>query len=127
MILLILFLLFSPAVYAQTEMYAVQRDDGGVSIVYYIPGSSDTLEDVLRENELEGKPVKRIKEDAFQESKADRDFWTFAGSKIRLDQFKKQEAQVQKQAKESKKDEVLGKLKISEEDAKALREVINAK
>ena len=100
------------------DTYAVQRDDG-VSIVYYNPGSQKSLEQVLKDSGLEGKPLKRISPDDLP-SREDRNFWVLddvpIGKKIKVDSSKKQAEEAKKQAKEAEKAAVLAKLKITKEE-----------
>ena len=100
------------------DTYAVQRDDG-VSVVYYNPGSQKSLDQVLKDSGLEGKPVKKISKDDLP-SREDRAFWVFndvpVGKKIKVDTVKKQAEEAKKAAEEAERNAVLEKLKISKEE-----------
>lgn len=99
-----------------TEKYAVQRPDGGVSIVYYFPGSNDTLDDVLRSQGLDNLPIAIVKDSDLPATREFREAWVKQGSKIREDAVKKQEIIAEETQKQEEKQAVLEKLKISEEE-----------
>lgn len=119
-ILFSIFVLLSSKLYAEEEIYSVQRDDGGVSIVHYNPASKDSLEDVLRESGLDGLFARKISASDLPASKADREFWKASGKKVVVDQAKKQQSEAEKSQKEIEKQAVLAKLKISKNEADAL-------
>lgn len=102
---------FSFTVYADT--YAVDRADGGVSIINYNEGSKDTLQDVIHDLGFDGRPVKRVSASDLPSTREDRKYWTLQGNKVVVDTAKKQVAEAEKAAKEAEKDAVLAKLKIS--------------
>lgn len=108
-----------------TELYAVARADGGVSIVQYIPGSNDSLTDVLTELGFAGRPVYEIKTKDLP-AREDREFWTIESGKLKVDNAKKAEKLAEKASKDAKKDAVLTKLGITETEAKDLLDGLGA-
>lgn len=117
--LLILFLFgFCSVSYADT--YAVDRSDGGVSIINYNEGSKDTLQEVIHDLGFDGRPVKRISASDLPSTREDRKYWTLQGNKVVVDAAKKQVAEAEKAAKEAEKDAVLAKLKISKAEFEKL-------
>jgi len=118
--LIILLLICTPA-YSGT--YAVERSDGGVTIVSYLEGSNDTLSDVLEKLELTGRPVQRIDESDLPDI-ADREFWAFndvpIGAKLKVDAAKKAAKQAEKAAKQAKKNAALSKIGLTEEELQDL-------
>lgn len=89
---LFIFLLLSTACYADvsTQKYAVKKPDGSISIVYYINGSSDSLDKVLKDSGLSGLPIYSIKESDFPLDRSDRKYWTITNGTITIDTVKKQ-------------------------------------
>lgn len=108
---LILFLSFSVNAYA--DSYAVQRDDGGVTLVHYIEGSSDSLADVLTELGLMGKPIIRIEESDLP-PRSDRDYWEFndvpIGKKLRVNTAKKAAKEAEKNDRRAKRTSARNKI-----------------
>ena len=117
-IFLVYFLLLASPCFSEveTEIYAVQRDDGGVNVIYYIPGSNKSLESVLRSQGLSWNPIKKITEDDLPE-RADRKYWKLndvpIGKKIVVDKAAKNADQAIEDQKKSKKNAVLTKLGIT--------------
>lgn len=118
--ILILVLICTP-VYAEvsTERYAVEKPDGKVAVAYYIPGSKDTLEEFLKSNGLYGLPFSRVKDSDIRD-RSDRNFWVKEGKAIAVDTEKKAEIEEENQAKESEKEAILEKMKISKEEFEKL-------
>jgi len=106
------------------EMYSVDRDDGGVSIIHYKEGSRDSLDDVIKELGFEGMFIRRITE--IPNDRSDREFWAMSGKKIVIDNVKKQASINEKLNERMKRDAVLNKLKLSEDEAKSLKGAVNA-
>jgi len=108
-------ILFSSSAFA--SMYVVERPDGGVSIVNYVDGSSDSLEDVLRDLGFKGFPILEIDQSDIPKSKEDRSFWVMnkvpMGSKIKVDSAKKQAHLDALAGKETEKLAILEKMGIS--------------
>ena len=115
-----LFILFSTPLHAE-ELYAVERADGGVSIVNYFGGKS--LEEVLKSSGLEGRPIKPITR-ADLPSRADRNYWKMndvpIGKKIIVDTVKRQEAEAAKAQKEARKQALLKMTPQEYQEAKDL-------
>lgn len=101
------------------ERYMVEKPDGGVAIVYV---EGESIESVLEKNQMTGWDYREINDEDIPASRADRNYWKFdSGSKkVVVDTAKK--AQVE-QEKSAKKEAVLAKLKITEQEA---RDLINA-
>lgn len=91
----------------ETELYAVERPDGGVSIIHYIPGSGDSLESVVNELGFSGFPIKRITKNDLPQDRTDRKYWKMnpvpIGKKIEIDTAKKTADETAKAAKEERK------------------------
>lgn len=104
-----------------TENYAVERPDGGITVVYYVPGSEDSLDDVLRDMSLSGFPISKVKKSDLPPTREFRNTWTKLGKRIVEDGDKKIEIIQEKERKESKKQAVLSKLKISEEELDVIK------
>jgi len=123
-LILFFFILISKICFAnvQTEKYVVEKPDGSVVVVHYFPGSSDTIFDVLRANGFEGLPTVKIKDSDILASREDRKYWKRSGDKIIVDQIKKQKDLTLESQQTAKKEAVLGKLKISEQE---LKDVLN--
>lgn len=120
---LILFLIVSLNCFAsQDERYLVEKNDGSVVIAIYQPGSKDSLSDFLNSAGLGGLNATRLNESDYPSDRSERQFWgrSFTGKKIGIDQTKKQATQDEKTAKESKKDAILSKLKITRQELKDL-------
>ena len=96
-VLLLLVFLWCGNVYA--DMFAVEKQDGGIVIVNYDPSSSDSLEDVMAELGMTGQPVKRITHEDLPD-RLDRDFWVMndvsIGKKIVADEDAKLKAKEEK-------------------------------
>lgn len=119
-LLLVLFLIiFSKTTYANTEMYAVEKDDGSVALVKYYPGSRDSLQEVLSEFGFVDKPIKKISVSELPDLN-DRLYWVFDNTdpdkKIKIDLAKKQADLDKKAQEELEKNAVLEKLKITKEE-----------
>ena len=123
-IFLLLILLSSPAFAAvETEKYLVERPDGGVSIVQYIPGSRKTVQRVLEDQGLKGFPVRVITPADLPPDRKDRDYWKWDSfsRKVVVDEAKKQNDLNAKAQAESERDAVLAKLKITKEEFQKLK------
>lgn len=105
------------AVYAEeNEVYIVDLPDGGVSVVYYFPGSEDTIEDVLKSQGKGGYPFRRLQ--GALPAREDRDAWVRKGKKIVVDIDKKEEKVAEREKRKADKAAALAKLKISEKELK---------
>lgn len=76
------------------ENYAVERPDGGVSIIYYHDGANDSLETVIKDLGFKGYPIKKIAASDFPSNRIDRKYWKLnqipIGKKIEIDNAQKQ-------------------------------------
>lgn len=128
MILLILFLLFTPIASAdvQTEKYIVEKPDGSVALIAYVAGSMP-LEDILKANGFAGYPIAKISDS--DTPKEDQKYWRFnhlrIGPKILVDDAQKQDDVDAENEKISEQDTILEKLKISRSDFKKLQGIKN--
>jgi len=123
---LILLLLISSPVFA--EIYVVEREDGGVSIVNYFEGSEDSLADVLKDNGLLGRPIRKLNPGDLPESREDRKYWKvdLVTKKVVVDQAKKTADQVKKIEEEEEKQVILDKIGVTEtEIEKVVKDVIH--
>ena len=117
-LIFVFFIVFSSNVYnIYADTYAVERPDGGVSIIYYNEGASDSLESVINDLGFKGFPIKKVDVSDLPPDRSNRKYWKLndipVGKKIIIDSVKKQvdlDAQAQK---EIEKDAVFTKLKIS--------------
>jgi len=98
------------------DRYAVEREDGGVSIVSYVKGSTKSFEKVLEDNGLSGRPITALSDADIPKTRADRKYWKMSGKKIVINEFEKQEDLLKAQQLESDKTAILEKLKISKEE-----------
>lgn len=105
---------------AFASKYAVERSDGGVSVITYNQGSKDSLEDILKEQGFEGRPVIEITDDQLP-TRSERKYWKRSGGQIVVNVTKKQADLDAKASKEAEKDAVLSKLKLSKEEWEKLR------
>lgn len=123
MILLILLILFAPI--AGAETFVVEREDGGVTIIESV--IPDGLDQHLEANNLQGRPVKKIKASDIPPDKTYRDAWVMnpsaVGKKIMVDQQKKKDIDDAKTAKQAEKQAVLQKLGITEEELGVIRAI----
>jgi len=115
-----IFTIFSP-LNGSAETYAVDRADGGVSIVNYFDGASKSLDQVLNDIGLHGRPFKKIANGDMPQTKQDRNFWKLLGSKVVVDAVKKQAHLDALAAKEAEKDAIYAKLKISREEFEKIK------
>lgn len=123
-LIFLLSLFITTNLWADTEIYAVDKPDGSVAIAHYFQNSNETLEDFLRGVGLSGLPIRRIQasdipQDA-EGKKIDREFWKRSGAKVVVDSTKKQDALDVIAAKEAEREAVLLKLKISKTEFEKL-------
>lgn len=109
---------FSQTVFAE-ERYAVKNPDGSVRILVYQGGIKDSFDDFLKSVGAYGLPIIAIS-NSEDSDKKDRDYWTLVNGHLTIDQFKKQADIDAKAAKKAKKDAVLSKLKITEQEFEEL-------
>lgn len=119
-ILFLMLLVCSTGYALETDLYLVEKPDGTVKQVNYIPGSSDSVTDVLRSVGAEGRPV--IHPDAKTlPSVTDNQYWKRLGSSVIVDEERKQADVKARAEKEAAKEAVLSKLKISKEDFEKIK------
>ena len=120
-LLVLAFLLICTQAFAKSvKTYSVENDDGSLSIIYYVEGSKDTIQDVARTRGTPGKEPVEIDPKTLP-PRADRKYWKKNGSSVAIDQVKKQ-ADIDKKAQDqAAKDAVLLKLKISAEELEKLK------
>lgn len=98
------------------DTYVIKQDDGSLAVVDYVPTSSKSLDQILMDSELFGKPIKKVKPSDFPPFE-DRNFWTLdAQGKLIVDNVKKQAWQANEAAKETKRQAVRDKMKITKQD-----------
>lgn len=131
---LLISFLFISGVCEASQMYAVERDDGGISIVTYEDGSKDSLADVLKDMGLmysfDPHKIYAISKSDLPADRADRRYWKLnkvgIGPRVLIDTDKKQadidRKKNEKILKKQKRDVVLGKLNITESELKDLNE-----
>lgn len=114
--------ILTDSVYAET--YAVERSDGGVSIIYYQEGSGDSLETVIKDLGFTGYPIKKIIPSDFPTDRSDRNYWKLndvpVGKKVVIDTDKKQADETAKAAKEVRKQALLKMTPAEYSEAKEL-------
>jgi len=124
MIILILLISLFISHDAFAELYAVQREDGGVSVINYLEGSKDTLEDVVKQLGYWGRPIHRIKPSDLPSDRTDRKYWTINhvpfGKKIKIDNSEKEKDEAKKAQVEQRKRELLKLTAAEFEEAKAI-------
>lgn len=114
-------MLISGTAYAQNvEKIAVDRPDGSVSIVSYIVGSQDSLADVLKDSGLSGLPNSKV--DSLPK-REDRDYWVKVGNQVTTDSAKKAQKEIEKAQKKAEKDQIIAKLKITNEEWKKISDL----
>lgn len=121
-LLFIAILFISFPVFADEELYRVERPDGVVSIVHYKSGSQKSLSEALNSFGFSGFPVKKISLSDISTDRTYRNFWAVdpVTRKIAVDQDKKKQFLDAKAAEESQRQAILDKLKISESELDTL-------
>ena len=121
-LILVFLLLISGISYASdSELYLVERPDGGVSVLQYFPGSKDSLQDVLRDMGFSGYPIERISKNDLPTNRADRKYWKRGVlNKIEIDTAKKTADQVAEAAKDARKKTLLKMTDSEFQEAKQL-------
>jgi hypothetical protein len=112
----LIFLITCLTAYAETTKYLAENPDGSVRVIYYVPGSVKTIDQVLTDLGVDKSKVKEIKSDDIPGDRTDRKYWKAKNGKIEIDANKKQADIDSKLAKKAEKDAVLSKLKISDEE-----------
>lgn len=122
MILILGLILFPSVVFSDvaTDKYMVERPDGGVTVIYYVSGSKDSIEDVIKSYGLSGLPYQKVNASDIPATRIDRKYWKKSGNSMGIDTVKRQSDIDAKTAKEAEKDAVLTKLKISKDEFKKL-------
>lgn len=109
---------------AYAGRYLVEKPDGSVTVVEYVEGSKDSLSDVLDSFGLQGLPIDALNPGDLPATRIDRKYWKKnpvpIGSKVIIDTVKKNADLALEAKKQAEKDAVLLKLKISEDELKAL-------
>lgn len=104
--------------------YLVENKDGSVSIVNHVDSARDDLQEVIDDLGLSDQKIIVMPKTSDLPSAEDRKYWKFnsipLGKKIVVDEDKKQADLIAKTEKKAKKDTVLSKLKITEEELKDL-------
>lgn len=117
-----LFILSCSLCFANGEgMYAVEREDGSVSIVQYF-GKNKSLEQSLKDSNLLGRPIVPIVGSDIPKTRADRKYWKMSGKNIVIDESEKQKDILKAQQLEADKTAVLEKLKISKDEYEKLNQ-----
>ena len=120
-LLFLAFLLICTSAFAKSvKTYSVENDDGSVSIIYYVEGSKDTIQDVVNSIGTFSKEPVEIDPKNLP-SRTDRKYWKKNGDSVTVDQVKKQADIAEKAQKDAEKDAVLSKLKISKAEYEALK------
>lgn len=105
------------------ELYAVSKADGQISVINYYPGSGDSLEHILKDNNFVGFPIKRIQTSDLP-ARSDRKYWRLndvpIGKKIIVDLAAKQADELDKQTKEERKRSLLKMTPAEYTEAKQL-------
>lgn len=101
------------------EDYAVETPDG-VAIITYIPGSTDTIEDVVRANGFTSFPVRFIERKDIPNDHSDQKYWKLSGNRIVVDAAKKQADLDAKAAREARKKALLKMTDAEYAEAKSL-------
>ena len=124
LIMFLAFILLGSPLFANvaSDKYLVEKPDGSVSILYYVPSSEKSLSQVLEDNGFSSYPVTALKADQIPTDRTDRNYWKWskADKKIMVDVDKKKIDLDKVTAAQAKKDAVLAKLKISKSDLQDL-------
>jgi len=102
------------------EIFAVEKPDGSLAIHYYL-GGGKSLEKTLEQVGFSGYPIHRITERDLPASRADRKYWKWSNGRIEIDTVKKAVDIQKENEKIQKKEAVLTKLKIDDEELKSLK------
>lgn len=121
--LIFLSILFLVPSVCHAESYAIKKPDGTVAIANYFNGSHDTLEDFLRANGLDKLPRFQVTEKELP-SKEDRKYWDISSGRVVVDSSKKQADLDLKAQEESEKQDVLEKLKLTDEEFDKLNKTV---
>lgn len=111
-----------------SKNYLVEKPDGSVAVIQYVEGSNDSLMDVIHANGFDGYPIEELNVTDIPQTREDRKYWKKGlVSKIEIDQDKKDADLLKTQQDLAEKAAVLEKLKITEDEAKALTSVADSK
>ena len=116
MILILFVLLILNAGSAHADLYAIEREDGGVTIYNYNEGSRSSLESEIKELGLFGRPIFKIEKSDMPNEK--QKYWKIQNGKILVDEVKKSEDLAKTSEKGAKKAAALAKLKVTEQELK---------
>lgn len=112
--------LFSSEAFAAIEPYAIEREDGGVSVKYYNTNSRYTLEEELVRDGMPGRPAAKLSAVPDISLESDREFWKVQGNRIIVDETKKTAHAAAKAIKEARKRALLKMTQLEYEEAKSL-------
>lgn len=123
-ILLLLFLIFSPTA-SFAEKYVIEHPDceSGLCFADIDSGEDAAFFEYLNTSVYTDYPVYAVKDGDFPTDKKDRKYWKRIGKKIVIDTAKKQADLDAKAQKESERSAVLSKLKISKEEFKKIKDI----
>lgn len=117
----VLFLfLFSSTLFAEVIPYVIEREDGGVSVLYYDTGSPYSADEEIKRIGFGSRPYKQISLSDIPVKDENRKYWKVSGKKIVIDEDKKNADLYEKALKEAEKDAVLMKLNITAEEFEKL-------
>lgn len=109
---------------AFADLYVGEKQDGSVSQLNYIQGSSDSLSQVEREQGFVSGSLVRV--DAKTLPQEEIKYWKLVGGEIVVDHAKKESdndsKRAEKEARSQAKQAVLAKLKITKAELKTLLE-----
>lgn len=109
---------------AFADLYVGEKEDGRISQLNYVQGSSDSLSEVEKEQGF--VPGSLVRVDVSKLPQEDVKYWKLVGGEIVVDHATKEsdddEKQALKEARKQAKQSVLDKLKITKAELKALLE-----
>lgn len=115
-----LILLVSSLAFADsTEKYLWEDKDGNIRLTCYVPGSTDSVESVLKENGFQGGKLVQV-QDNDPILLEDNSYLKFMGNKPVVDQVKKDAGEADKMRRADERKAIFIKLGITEEEFKKL-------
>lgn len=120
---LFLFLLLMSPSLLFADMYAVEREDGGVSIINYYGG--EPLEKIVKELGFWGLPITKVSSEDLPDTKEDREFWKMNdlpwGDKIKVDSVKKTAEENNLKQKNKAREDLKKKLNVTDAELEILK------
>jgi len=100
-----------------------QNDEGGISIVTFAPNSKLSPEEQIARSVPAGKSFEWVEESDIPADRSNRDCWVLENKKVKVDSTKLAQKEGKKQEIKDKKDSILAKLGITEQEAKDFKKL----